>query len=1052
MDREKVEALLDKVERHLQQQDGKTLPASQRAVLYSCLCNSNPPYKKMPDTLKTSGYGHYNWKTLKTDGYAVFKRLSNALGEEIKKTNCPRKLVDWYNRNQSDVHSSESDAQLSVQSGGRSAQSVLPEIASQCPPDLLPFQSWEPDLEDLSETIRQRHRVIFIGGVARIGKTYFSHALEQRIRPDFNTVVRCNLAEVKTLSRLCQKIRRYLPKDAINHSFGFSVSDGGRSNDASIIPELLEILQTHRILLIIDQTDACFSAQQLAGCFRPEFSSYEQLLKRLLNSPVGYGCLVWVGRQPPAFFTAQYGTLKAHQVKGLQKEDAAMLLQSRQISLIPAPKSSSNELLAFNTAGSSHPSANASYQSSGLDRPEADLDCLVKFCGGNPAWLLLEAKALERSRVPTIRRFIASPTLDRSLVAILDSVLEALKPTEYWLLCWLLLRPLSYPEIRQLESPDRSLAWEDAVSSLERRSLVQQDGNQQYCLNPPLLAYVLAPQLVQASVQALAALPDSLPDPRSVNTHAPWLQPLHAVPLFHGATSAEQQEWLHKNLRMDIADRFKQGLFQEQQIESLQASFRVVQENPVLRQGYTTSNLLNLATALKLPLSEFELRGLSIRHVDLRQANLYQADLTGCWFQQNLLPLNLSGPLTAAMTPQGDGIAVGDAKGSLFYWQRQATSFRLIAVTQIPFLESSEPLEQGSTAIEKVIFQDPHTVIVVSQQGLYSWWVDDPSPPRLLVSLPAPCSCVAQSSNGQIAVGLMNGSIVLWDQLRVSQSAYIERDRPQAFMAHRNAINHLAFSVDGYSLISTCEGTQGLIWDLRGWPHSSPSYQDWPLGPNGCEDIAWTQHGRLRAEASPMSTRITVRQEYGLGHRQMKTPLSALPRPDDSAMVFHSESDVISWELPTNQLIGLSFSQNADYLSGSSRTQSGDSLLFCWNWQTHTYREIQRPDCSGEVLATCVNGRLILVCQESQIQVFDLVQQELIWQVESPKREHKVKHQGRHRDSLTVDSSLETTITDTIEFDANWNDFITLDQVQGLSDVEVTQLQIAAKSSFCTRG
>ena len=106
MEREKAEALLDKVERHLQQKDGKILPASQRAVLYSCLCNSNPPYKKMPDTLQNSGYARYKWKTLKNDGYEVFKRLSNALGEEIKKQNCPRKLVDWYSQLQAESRSS----------------------------------------------------------------------------------------------------------------------------------------------------------------------------------------------------------------------------------------------------------------------------------------------------------------------------------------------------------------------------------------------------------------------------------------------------------------------------------------------------------------------------------------------------------------------------------------------------------------------------------------------------------------------------------------------------------------------------------------------------------------------------------------------------------------------------------------------------------------------------------------------------------------------------------------------------------------------------------
>ncbi|MEM9213682.1 MAG: WD40 repeat domain-containing protein [Cyanobacteria bacterium P01_F01_bin.150] len=1035
MEREKAEALLDKVERHLQQKDGKALPASQRAVLYSCLCNSNPPYEKMPDSLKDSGYGRYKWKTLKNDGYQVFKRLSNALGEDIRKNNCPRKLVDWYNHHQAETHVSEPDIRSTRKPEEEPEQAKLSDPNNQVPHDLLPFQTWKADLDDVSQAIQQRHRVVFIGGAARIGKTYFTHALMQRIRADFNIIVRYEAANVMTLGHLYQRIRHQLSKDGNDQFLNFAVP--ATTDDTSVIPALVAMLQSCRILLVIDHTDKFYASQQLAGCFRSEFSGYEKWLKSLLNSPSGYGCLIWVGRQPPGCFNAQYGMLKVHQVTGLQVPDAALLLRSRQLdpisssSISPSPPNSPSDPL----------SNSADTAASGAEWDNANWELFVEFCGGNPAWLLVEATALERSHIANIRHFIADPSLHRSLVTILSQVLVNLAPEEYQLLCWLLLKPFSYQDIRQLESPNMSaLEWESALVSLEQRCLVRQDSDQRYRINPPILAHILAQHLVQAIITDLL----KAQTPQIVDSPIASLQALHTFPLLHGAASAERQNWLHKKLWIAIAHQFRQGLFQQQQIERLQSWLKIVQADPTLRSGYATSNLLNLAITLKLPLAEFDLRGLAIRHVDLRQANLHQVDFTGCWFQNVLLPLNLTGRLTAAMTPKGNAIAIGDEAGALFYWQHNEGTFRLKAIAHLPPTAASEqessgqktlqPPAEPSIAIEKLVFQDQNTLIVVGQQRVYSWWVDDATPPTLLTSLSAPFSCIVQSSIGRIAIGLTNGAIVLWDDMCSGIGARADGDRPQPLIAHRNAISHLAFSPDGCALMSICESNQGLIWDLRPWPRSAPSYQEWPVGINLCWDMRWTWNGQLRAEADPMSTYIKVRREAVVEQIEHTDPL-----------FINRDTGVVSWKRPSGQLTGLSFDPNGSYLSGSSLSQNGDGSLFCWNWQTGAYRVIQRSNCYGTVLTTCSAGRLMLVAQGMQIQIFNLEQRELIWQVASlgNKQQNGAPGSALSETNILVKGTLDKAPVPLS---------INLQQVQGLSEIEKKQLQTASFPSSQARG
>ena len=980
MEREKAEALLSQLERRLQEKDGKGLPASQRAVLYACLCSANPPYKNMPDTLQNAGYGHYNWKTLKTDGYTVFKRLSNALGEDIKKKNCLRKLVDW--------HNSHRPAPESLQASLARRQSPSPSAHPQSPQDLLLFSSWQSVLAELPQAIRKGHRVVAITGAAGIGKTYFTHALVDRLQTDFEAIMWCQASDVPTVDHLLRHIQRRLAAPALTE-YSPPQSPGFSDGLEYAVPKLLELLRTRRILVVVDQTEDLYRLHQFAGAFKEHSASYETWLKRLLKLPFDGSCLIWVGREPPACFSPQYGVLANLQLTGLPESDAKQLLDARnmtgrsQVGL--RLREPTNRSLALTT--------------------DPYWKKFVTFCGGNPAWLLREATMMRRSHTLDILQFIAKPSLEPGLKATLSQILEALSLVEFLLLSWLLLKPLSYLEICSLDSPNISTSdWEMALTSLyEYRSLVTLDSDQRYRLHPPLLRYVLADSIVQNITRALW----EQPSPSNLTI-------LCTCPLFQGSTSAEQQQWLWDNVVNTMARQFQQGplrsdrlhpgLFRQEQIERLQSLLMTLHQQPKAIHGYGASNLLNLAVALKLPLSEFDVRGLAIRHVDLRRANITGANFEECSFENTLFPLNLRGRLAAAMTSDGHGIAIGDATGALLYWQRDGEGFRLQAVSQLPSDDSiaqsygSEQMADAPTAIETVLFQDPHTLIIVSHQRVYSWWIHDPALPTLFTHLSAPVSCVTQRTlpggMGYVAVGLTNGDIVLWDNMGWDK----EGDRTTTLIAHRTEISHLAISPDGTALVSVCSGNQGLIWDLRPHQPSGPSYQEWSLGMNPCFDVGWTTKGRLRAEADPQAIRLRVRSESStLNYLGAQSGFG----PTMTSLTSIEKTDISEREIAPGHLVGLRFSQNGRYLSGSGIGEDGDGLLFCWDWHADTLHSIQQSSGCSDIVATCEVGRLLLATQPNRIQVFDLEQGELLWQIESQDYQQGENQRWDHHSEIS---------------------------------------------------
>lgn len=887
MELQTIETLLDDLRDYLRAHDGDGLPQVQRGVLYACLRTANVSYRQMPKLLLDGNYGHYSEKNLKNAGSSIFQRLSVIFDEDIKKNNCHHKLLSWYRSWQKQVAATPVQA-----NSARDARQPVPA-------NLLKLHCWKHDVDELVNRIRGGRRIICITGAACVGKTYLTHALVEQIEPDFDQVIRCQAADVQTTARLYAHVLKH----DISKQTAVGIHD--KTPDEMAIAALSDLLHTQRILLVIDHTKILFQPQTLAGEFRRDCKGYETWLKRLLASPFISGCLILVGREPPKCFDVPPAL--CHTVSRLQTDDAAIFLAAQD---------------TFDTPITAI----------------AGWEKLVKFCGGNPMWLLRQAFHLQRLSPQGIPGFLANPLLDLNVEESLHRGLTRLSDVEQLLLLWLLLKPISYEHVRYLDIPGvLSQDLMNALASLERRDLIWHDTSQRYQLDSPLLERVVANHVVEQISAELSGAP---------------LAALVQSPLFHGAASASRQRWQQQYLLQAAVNEFQRNSrrLPSEQTQRLRELLEQIRRFPVTHQGYAISNVLNVAIALDIPLTEFDINGLHLRHVDLRSATLQGANLEDCTFENTLLPLNLTGKLAADMTSDARAIAVGDADGHLFYWQREEDALRLHAFYTL------------STPVDKLLFQETGTLILVSNQDVYSWWVGGGGAPQKIIELPDSAHCLAHSHWGHIAIGLTNGQIILWDEMK---------QKKKILNAHANPVCNLAFSPDGCSLASIGLGNRVLIWNLIPGDGVALSYRELSSGSRICVALGWDHDTLVRAEVE--ASHIYLRAGSSLTRER---------------------------NIADGHVITLHFSKSGYHLAGSSNS----GLIFCWEWQTQALSSIKQStvgtagSTNGATyngnggskgiseryipgqLTVCEQGRWLLALPDRQIQLYDLQNCEILWE------------------------------------------------------------------------
>ncbi|BBH38491.1 hypothetical protein myaer102_09920 [Microcystis viridis NIES-102] len=219
---------------------------------------------------------HRSESHIREEGAKLWKLLSDAFGEEIRKSNFRStiermkiKSSQIVEINQNFNFCSQIFNQLNKDDKNREINSQYSQTYHDLTlaPQIIDFYDRENELATISNWVfKQNTRLIAVLGLGGIGKTTLVKRFIDLNLEQFEVVIWKSLKFPKSLDlwlndllNTCQKE----PKESTDNK----------------IQQLLEVLSNHKCLIVLDDFQNLFAVGQMAGNYQPEYSSYQHFLK-----------------------------------------------------------------------------------------------------------------------------------------------------------------------------------------------------------------------------------------------------------------------------------------------------------------------------------------------------------------------------------------------------------------------------------------------------------------------------------------------------------------------------------------------------------------------------------------------------------------------------------------------------------------------------------------------------------------------------------------------------------------------------------------------------
>jgi WD40 repeat protein len=609
-----------------------------------------------------------------------------------------------------------------------------------------------------------RCRLVAILGMGGMGKTALSVKLSQQIQDKFDFVVWRSLSNAKFPEEKLIDIIRFLS--------GQREPDLG-NNLEDLISKLLEYLQHHRCLIVLDNFESVLQSGNNAGSYRSGYEGYGVLLKRL-GEVSHRSCVVITSREMP--------------------EEVAML----EGAIMPV------RFLALN--GIDEIAAEHILKAKGLLSQPNEIQKLVNWYRGNPLALKIAATSIKEIFLGSLARFLEQKnTIFSGITNLIDQQFRRLTPLEKQVMFWLAINrePTQADDLK----PDIVPGVEQsdlftALGSLKRRSMIE-DSLSGFTQQPVVMEYITGLLIDQVYQEITQEQPLGILPSIQAKLHKQLFYLRH-----YALMQATAKDYVrHSQIRFIVepliaklksSQGTKQGLveilFQTlQELRSRDLRSHEGRSTP----GYGGGNIINLLTYLNVDLTGHNFSHLTIRQAYLPDVKLHRVNFSHTEILKSVFAEVLGGVLSVSFSPNGKLLAIGDTRGEIHLWR----------------VRDSRPLQtyKGHTSWVRSIAFKPDGSMLAScsnDQAIKLWDVQTGECLKTFYGEIGPIMSVSFSPDGQVlASGHADRTVRLWD---VGSGQCL-----QILQGHEDIVGSVAYSPQGKVLASSSDDQTVRLWDVE---------------------------------------------------------------------------------------------------------------------------------------------------------------------------------------------------------------------------------------------
>ncbi len=496
------------------------------------------------------------------------------------------------------------------------------------PTDIQPFCGRIEERSKLSHWVEiDRCKLIAILGIGGIGKTALATKIGQQLQDSFDFVIWRSLREAPPLNQLlgdligilCQHTNLELIKTSPKR-----------------IGILLELLQQHRCLIILDNVEAIMNPGEYAGNYREGYGNYGDLFHRL-GSTQHQSCTLITSREPPPEIA----------------ELASDKLPVRTFALSGIAEAGTILLAQMSVSGE-----------------DSELQEVNDRCQGNPLYLRIIANTIANNFEGDLAAFLESDRYTYAKISnILTAQLARLTTEEKLLIYCLAIRrePVSLDILSEHFAPlnlDRSLT--STIDSLIKRSIVQAIGSdnststklpsksrsqKRYTLQNVILEFTTDRLLEE--LQRELAIPDGL----FFFNHL----------AIHPASSPAYIREIQQRLFLEPLARAIVQQHQTQAVDRLQSLIPL--SRSLTPPGYAAGNAIELSHELQADFTSWDLTNLHIAEVDFQAMLLRRVDFRGTTFDRCRFAQGLGTIIGLSFSPDGQYLAACDTRFQIKVWE-----------------------------------------------------------------------------------------------------------------------------------------------------------------------------------------------------------------------------------------------------------------------------------------------------------------------------------------------------------------------------------------------